>query len=371
MRTILFLIRKEFKQIFRNKGLLPIIIMMPIIQLLILTQAADYEIKKIDFSILDMDRSSASRELILKFSETPKFNLVDSYESYKEADRALQLDRANLVLVIQADFEKNLVSKKSADLQLLLDAVNASAAGIINGYAQQIINDFAGNNRFINFELLSAERKMILVKPRFWFNPEMNYITFMVPGILVLLVTMIGLFITAMNIAREKEVGTIEQLNVTPLKKVHFIAGKLIPMWIIGLMEMAIGLIIGYFVFNVPMLGSLITVFIFSAIYLIIMLALGLIISTQSDTQQQAMFVAYFFNMIFVFLSGLFTPIDSMPFWAKGLTKLVPISYFMEVMRNVLLKGTAFHELLGSFWILSAFAAGTLAIAVWQYRKVS
>ena len=170
-------------------------------------------------------------------------------------------------------------------------------------------------------------------------------LVFMVPGILVLLVTMVTMFLGSMNVAREKEIGTIEQLNVTPIKKYQFIIGKLLPFWLIGLFELSFGLVIGKVLFNIPMVGSLGLVFLFAMVYMIVVLGMGLLISTAANTQQQAMFIAWFFLVIFILLSGLFTPIESMPKWAQTLTLVNPIRYFVEVMRGVLMKGAGFADI--------------------------
>ncbi|MFT3884020.1 MAG: ABC transporter permease [Flavobacteriales bacterium] len=205
--------------------------------------------------------------------------------------------------------------------------------------------------------------------PRFWYNLRMSYRSLMVPGLLVVLVTLAGMFLSSMNIAREKEVGTIEQINVTPIRKWQFILGKLLPFWFISLFLLAFGLAVGRLVFHIPMEGSVFLLFAFAAVYLWVMLGLGLLISTVSDTQQQSMFLSWFFLVIFVLLSGLFTPIDNMPHWAQRITWLNPVSYFVEVVRMVLLKGSGFMDIARHFAVIGAFAVGINALAVVNYRK--
>jgi ABC-2 type transport system permease protein len=207
------------------------------------------------------------------------------------------------------------------------------------------------------------------VTPRYWFNPEMEYKNLMVPGILALLITMIGMFLSAMNIVREKEIGTIEQINVTPISKVKFLAGKLLPFWIIAMFELGFGLLVGWLVFNIPFNGSLVLLFAYAAIYLVVVLGIGLWISTFTDTQQQAMFLAWFLTVIFILMSGLFTPIENMPDWAQKLTWLNPVSYMVKVVRAVLLKGSTFVDIRMDFVTISVFAAAALSLAVLSYRK--
>jgi ABC-2 type transport system permease protein len=190
-----------------------------------------------------------------------------------------------------------------------------------------------------------------------------------VPGILVLLVTIIGLFLASMNIVKEKEIGTIEQLNVTPIKKHQFIIGKLLPFWIIAMFDLGLGLLIARFVFEIPMIGSIPLVFGVAGIYLILILGMGLFISTLSDTQQQSMFISWFFVMIFILLSGLFTPIENMPVWAQNLNLINPIAYFIEFMRLVLLKGSEFKDVWRLIVSLSVYAVIMISLATLRYSK--
>ena len=203
-----------------------------------------------------------------------------------------------------------------------------------------------------------------------WYNPELNYKTYMVPGILVVLISMIGMFLSGMNVVKEKEIGTIEQLNVTPIRKSHFIIGKLLPFWIIGLVELVFGIITVRIVFNIPLLGSLPLIIGIAGIYMLVILAMGLLISTLTDTQQQAMFIAWFFMVIFMLMGGIFTPVESMPDWAQSLTLINPISHFVRVMRMIMLKGSGLKDVLQTIYILTGFAVILLSLAVWRYRKV-
>ena len=191
----------------------------------------------------------------------------------------------------------------------------------------------------------------------------------MVPALLVLLVTLIGGFLSALNIVREKEIGTIEQINVTPIRKYQFIIGKLLPFWILALFVFTIGLLCTRYIFNIPLSGSLLVLYAFAAIFVLAIMGIGLFLSSVTDTQQQAMFVFWFIVVIFILMSGLFTAIENMPIWAQNLTRINPLRYFMEVIRMVVLKGSGFNEVRNHFLIITLFAIGTNAIAVWRYRK--
>ena len=374
MKTILFIVQKEFRQIFRNKGMLPIIFVLPMVQLLILSNAASFEIKNIKFSYIDNDHSLASRELISKFQASSYFNIINSFRSKKEADFQMQTGKVDVILEIPNHFERDLIKENSTNLSVSINAIDGAAAGVENVYISQIISGF---NQKIQTQLYQynggsyVQPVNIVTIPSFWYNKTLNYKTFMVPGILVLLVTMLTLFLSSMNIVREKEIGTLEQINVTPIKKYQFIIGKLFPFWVLGLVILTVGLTIAKLVFNVPILGNIGLIYFFTSIYLLVILGIGLIISNHSDTQQQAMFIAWFFSVIFILMSGLFTPIESMPVWAQNITLLNPIRYFVEIIRMVMLKGATFSDISKPFFMIVFYAFTLNGIAVWTYKKVN
>ena len=274
--------------------------------------------------------------------------------------------------MIPRDFERKLVKENKSKIQLVINAINGATAGLINAYSMMIILDF---NKTIMAEWSSpsmlSSASNIEITSNFWYNPKLNYKTYMVPGILVLLVTIIGLLLSGMNIVREKEIGTIEQINVTPIGKIQFIAGKLVPFWIIAMFELAFGLVVGKLLFNIPVIGSVWLIFLSAAIYLLVILGFGLLVSTMTNTQQQSMLVSFFFMVIFILMSGLFTSIESMPQWAQLLDKLNPIAYFIKMMRMIMLKGSGFRDISISFYSLVAYAIFSISLAVWRYRKVS
>ncbi|MFN8254864.1 MAG: ABC transporter permease [Bacteroidales bacterium] len=372
MRTIKFIVQKEFKQIFRNKGMLPIIFAVPFVQLIILVHAATLEMKNIDMYVVDNDLSSTSRGIISKFQGSPFFKMRNVGFSIQEAEKALLTNEADIVLVINSGMEKDLVRENKAKVQLLVNAINGTVAGISNYYAMSIINSY---NEDLVGEWFgvgeSSKIKQINIDYSYWYNPELNYKTFMVPGILVLLVTLIGLFLSGMNLVREKEIGTIEQINVTPIQKYQFIIGKLLPFWIIALFELAFGLTLGKLLFNIPTIGSIFLVFGFASVYLIAVLSIGLFISTITYNQLQSMFFSFFFMLVFILMSGLFTPVESMPDWAQVLDRINPIYYFIRVMRMILLKGSGFINILPEFISIFIYASIILSLAVWRYRKTT
>lgn len=370
MRTILYIIQKEFIQIFRDRTMLPVIFIIPIVQLVVLVYAATLEMKHINMVVVDQDLSMTSRRLVSKFEGSPFFFVNQSTFSLKEAEDLITLDKAHVILNIPSGFEKNLLRENHSKVQLQINAINATSAGLTNAYANYVITDF--NRKIIteNVNYISPVKlKSIDVSYSYWYNPELNYKIYMLPGILVILVTIIGMFLAALKIVREKEMGTIEQINVTPIIKYQFIIGKLFPFWVIAMFEMAFGLTIGKILFNIPMVGNLFLLFGFTSVYLIVALGLGLFVSTLANTQQQVMFIMFFFMLTFVLLSGIFTPVESMPEWAHWVNKINPYAYFMRVIRMILLKGSGFWDISKEFFSLLIYGIIIISLAVWRYRK--
>lgn len=372
MRTILYILQKEFRQIFRNKTMLPMIFIVPIMQMLILVFAATYDIKRIDMVVVDKDMSTASRELIAKFDGIPFFNIVKLEQSEKLAEKNLLNEEGDVILIFPNNFEQNLIRNDESKIQLLVNAIESNTAQLIFSYSANIIGSF-NKNIIAEWKGVSefTPPAQVKISENYWYNPELDYKWFMAPGILAVLVTLIGMFLSGMNMVREKEIGTIEQLNVTPVKKYQFIIGKLVPFWVIGLFDLALGLTLAWVVFDLPIVGSLFTLFFLAGVYLISVLGMGLLISTVADTQQQVMFVSFFFLMIFVLMGGIFTPVESMPHWAQTIDHLNPIYYFMRIMRMVVLKGSSFFDLLEEFVSLLILGITFLSLAIWRYRKTA
>ncbi len=370
MRVLLFFLRKEFLQIFRNKLILRMIFVMPVLQLIILPNAANYEMKNILLSIVDNDHSDYSRQLVEKITASGYFKLVDNAQTYNAALKEVEEDKADLIIEIPKNFETDVMRENQTKIMISANAINGQTAGLAVSYSSTIIREFSND---IRTEWIQQPRlnpiPVIEIASSNWFNPKMNYKFFIVPGVLGLLVTLVGFILTSLNIVKEKESGTIEQLNVTPLKKYQFILGKLIPFWILGMFVLSIGFVISFVVYGIFPEGSFIVGYLFAGIYLIAILGFGLLTSTFAETQQQAMFIAYFFMMIFVLLGGLFAPIENMPDWAKYLTYINPVSYLIEVMRMLVLKGSSFWDLRFHFLIIVGFAIVFNGFAIWNYKK--
>ena len=372
MRTIKFLLQKEFRQIFRNRAILVMVMVMPVMQLLILPLAANYEVKNVNIAVIDNDHSSYSQKLISKITASGYFKLTGYDFSFKEAFKLIESDKADLILEIPHGFERNLVREDEQKLFIAVNAINGTKANLGGVYLTGIIKNF---NADVRVQLVQPgkfnQQPTITIASSNWFNPYLNYHVFMVPGILAILVTMIGGFLTALNIVKEKEVGTIEQINVTPIKKHHFILGKLIPFWILGNVVFTLGLIVSWLIYGITPLGNILLLYAFIAVYLLAISGFGLLISTFCDTQQQAMFVMFFFMMVFILMGGLFTSIDSMPDWAKFVTKFNPVAYLIDVMRMIVLKGSGFKDIARQLGTIGLFAVVLNSWAIINYKKTS
>jgi len=368
MRTILVILKKEFLQIFRNRAMIPLIVFMPLFQLLILSNAATYEIKNIKFNVVDLDQSYFSRELVSKFTASNYFILNEASFSVEKSLESFKTYDARLIVYIPKNFERDFRTSGKSEVQFLINAEDASAAGIINNYAVNITRQY--NSEIVTKSSVIPEKtSLININHSNWYNPELDYRTYMVPGILVALVTLIGSFLSGMNIVKEKEIGTIEQLNVTPIKKYQFIIGKLLPFWIIGIVELIIGLNLGLYIFGVPLLGSPFLILLLASVYMFVVLGIGLLISTVTHTQQQAMFIAWFFMVLFMLMGGIFTPVESMPDWAQTIAYFNPIAQFNRAMRMIMLKGSQLKDVIPVLNFFIVFAVIIMSLAVWRYRK--
>ncbi len=363
MRTLLYLLEKEFKQISRDRFLPRIIFLVPLMQLVILPFAANFEMRNINLGVIDNDHSVLSAQLIEKVVASGYFRLTNVSDSYDQGITSIESDESDLLLEIPSDFEQVLGREGAVDVLIAANAVNGTKGGMGSSYLSQIIQDFNVEKGFM------ASRPSGGIRYTHLYNPHLNYKNYMVPGIMVFLLTIIGGFLSALNIVSEKEKGTIEQINVTPVPKTLFLLSKLIPFWIIGFILLTIGVIVAWIVYGLYPIGNIGIIYLFAAVYLIAFTGLGLAISSISSTQQQAMFTAFFFLIIFALLSGLFTPISSMPQWAQNITLFNPVRYFVEVMRMVYLKGSQFTDLTGHFVIVCLFALFFNVLAVASYRK--
>jgi ABC-2 type transport system permease protein len=371
MKILLYIIQKEFVQIFRNRTMIPVIFVVPFVQLLILVNAATLDMKHIELYVVDKDMSTTSRSLADKFYNSPFFVTAGSGFSEEEAQKLMLVNKTDLIVVIPENFEKEIVTEGNSPVQLQIDAINGMTAGLINSYATQIILDFNRELAASTGAAGSVNIKTVNTEYTYWYNQELNFKFYMVPGILVILLTLVSMFLAALNLVREKEMGTIEQINVTPIKKYQFVTGKLVPFWLIAMFELGFGLALGKALFNIPIEGSILLLYAFAALYLVAVLGMGLLLSAMSQTQQQVMFLNFFFMITFILMSGIFTPAESMPHWAQRLNFINPLAYFMRVIRMILLKGSGFSDISHDFAIMAVMAVVIHSLAIWRFRKTT
>jgi len=341
-----------------------------VVELIIMVYAANFEMKNLSLGIIDGDQSTTSQKIVNKMQASGYFKLNEYTTSSKKAIRTLEQGKTDIVIEIPADFEKDIYNGNHPRLAITVNAINSMKAGLAASYAGSILENFGKeftNSRSQNSIPSSNELEITTSN---WFNPRMDYKSLMLPGMLAILITLVGVLLSALNIVREKEAGTIEQLNVTPLKKIQFIIGKLFPFGVIGLVQLTIGLLISVFLFHLKIQGSIILLYSIVAIYLVAVLGLGFLISTISETQTQAMFVTLFFMFTFILLSGLFTPVDSMPYWAQKVNLINPTAYLVDIIRLLVLKGSTIIDIKKQVTAIVIFGICVNFMVFWRYKKV-
>lgn len=367
---IRYLLEKEFKQIKRNPFLSRFVFVFPFVMLAILPMAANFEVKDLNLSVIDNNHSPYSQRLVQKIASSDYFHLTHHSGSYRASLKSIEQNKSDLILEIPPRFEQELISNQEAKVMISANAVNAMKGGLGSAYLAGIVAEF---NKEVRAELMPASLKNaqsgIEVTKLFRFNPLLKYKYFMVPAIMAMLLTMICGFLPAFNIVSEKENGTIEQMNVTPVGKFPLILSKLIPYWVIGFLILNICFGVAWLFYGMWPKGSLLTIYLFTSVYVLSFSGLGLIISNYAKTLQQSMFMAFFMIISFIFLSGLYTPVDNMPQWAQYISDISPLKYFIRVMRLVYLKGSATQDLIQPFLILCGFALVFNSWAVLSYRK--
>jgi ABC-2 type transport system permease protein len=370
LRVVRLLVQKEFLQIVRDRATLAQLLLIPFMQLLVLGNAATFTITRTRVVVVDHDRSATSRALVARLGAGGQFRVVAVTAAPAEAERALRTREATMVVEIPPRLEARLLRERSAPVLLAVNAEEGAVAGLVASYAQRILAD-------VSRELAAASgapggapsRGTLAVSARQWYNPTRDYHHYMVPGIIVSLITIIATLVTAQNVAREREMGTLEQLNVSPLTRPQFMAGKLLPGWLLGMALFVGAMALGRAVFGIPVRGNPAIVLLGAAVYLVVALGIGLLVSTVTRTQQQTMFVSFFILTLYLLMSGLFTPLESMPGWAQGVAAATPVRHFVWVMRAVLVRGAGLAEVGATIAGLGAAGVAVLSLAVWRYHK--
>jgi ABC-2 type transport system permease protein len=375
VRRILFVMWKEVLELRQDPRIFGIIFIAPVIQLAILGYAATTDVRNVPIVVVDMDRSTASGDLISRFTGSGIFQIVDIVSSTREVDRYLESGKAWMALSIPPRYGQNLAVGRPSTLQVVADGSDASstniaigyATNLIAGYAQELVGERA---QAAGVPLRDGGDAGIEPRVRVWFNPTLESRYFMLPGIFALLLLVVTSNLSSMAIVREREIGTLEQLNVTPLGRLELILGKLLPYGVIGMIDVLIVLVVIEFWFQVPMRGSFWLLFAMSLIYLLTTLGLGLFVSTISRTQQQAMMTSSFFFLIpMMYLSGFVFPIENMPDAIQPVTYLIPLRYFVIILRGIFLKGVGLETLWPQALALFVWGTVMLSLAVMRSSK--
>jgi ABC-2 type transport system permease protein len=367
---LLHMMRKELLELRQDPKLFGILFIAPVIQTIVLGYAATTDVRDVPMVVADADRSAESRALVQQFEGSPYFTVVDTVTSVADVDDYLEQGQAWLALGIPAGYEEQVRTGRPATVQVIADGTDSNSTNVALGYARGLVASYARDLLVQQRGLAEAPAPPIDARIRVWFNPQLESRVFMIPGIVALLLLVITTNLSSMALVRERENGTLEQLNVTPLARWEIIVGKLLPYALIGMIEVVVVLTFATFWFDIPILGSKLLLFACSAIYLLTTLGLGLFISTISQTQQQAMMTAtFFFLMPMLYLSGFIFPIENMPAIIQKFTYLIPLRYFIVILRGIFLKGVGVAVLWPQILALLAWGVTILALAVARSRK--
>jgi drug efflux transport system permease protein len=373
MRRILFMMWKEVLELRQDPRIFSIIFIAPVVQLTILGYAATTDVTNVPVVIVDADRSTASRALISRFTASNIFKVVALVSSMQDVDPYIEKGEAWMAVAIPPRYGEGLQTGRPVQLQIVADGSDASSTNIALGYASNLIADYAQDlvqKSARTAGAVSASGGGIDPRVRVWFNPRIESRYFMLPGIFALLLLVVTANLSSMAVVREREIGTLEQLNVTPLSRLELIFGKLVPYAVIGMIDAMIVLVVIVFWFQVPLRGSFWLLLGMSSIYLLTTLGLGLFISTISNTQQQAMMTSTFFFMTpMMYLSGFVFPIENMPAWIQPLTFLIPLRYFVIILRGIFLQGVGLETLWPQALALLAWGVAILTLAVLRSSK--
>ena len=363
MQRLRFLVWKEFLELRMEPRLFGIVVLAPIVQLTMLGYAATTDVRNVPVVVADGDRSARSRELVARFEGSANFSVIGTVTTVEDIEPYLERGRAWLALSIPAGYGDAVETGRPIAVQVVADGTDSNSTTVALSYATNLVGAYAQ-------ELADDSATPIDARIRVWFNPQLESRFFMIPGVLALILLVVTANLASMAIVREKELGTLEQLNVTPLRRWELIVGKLLPYGVIAMIDVLLVVAVAVFWFEVPLRGSLGLLVALSFVYVVCTLALGLFISTISDTQQQAMMTATFFFLTpMIYLSGFIFPIENMPAAIQPVTYLIPLRYYLVIVRGIFLKGIGLELLWPQALALSAWGAVVLALAVMRSQK--
>lgn len=366
MKALPYLLTKEYKQMFRNR-LLPIVfILLPIVMMNVVSRIATQEVKNLNIAVIDCDHSTLSSRLTQKLQASEFFNLYATCPNYQTAYDLLQEGSVDFIVTIENEFEHNLYRIGDADVMVTVNAVNGMKGGLGNSYLTQIVMQYAQE---LGCENGAISRSPVTVEPRYLFNAALDYKPYMIPALMAMTLMLLVGFLPSLNVVGEKERGTIEQISVTPVSRIEFILSKMIPYWTVGIFIVGFSMLLAWKIHGVIPAGPVWLVFLFNIVFIFTISSLGLIVSNYSDNMRQASVVMFFFIVIFILTSGLITPVSAMPYWAQEVTRINPLRYIMTAMREIYLKGSTFHQLLPQFIPLCIYGALASTWAIVSFRK--
>jgi ABC-2 type transport system permease protein len=364
---------KEFIQVLRDKRTRFILIGPPIIQMMVFGYAANYEIRHVPAVVLDLDQSQESRELVSRFTSSPYFDVQRQLTNSRQLGDLIERGDATVGLEIDAGFAQQLRKGETATLQVIVDATNSNTALIASGYITQIALDFAREYQRDRIYRIAPQLLEVMpsveLEPRPWYNPDLKSRWFFVPGIIGSLTVVLVVTLTAFAVVREREIGTLEQIMVTPIRPAEFILGKTLPFFLIGLFDVTLIAVVGSLWFQVPFRGNVAVLALGAVLFLLCMLGVGLLISTISATQQQAMVTAFFFIMPTITFSGFGFPISTMPHWMQIFSYLIPLRYFLVVIRGTYLKSAGMDILWPQMAAMAGLGVALLTTAILRFHK--
>ncbi len=365
MRQLFILIQKEFTQIFRNPFLPKLIIIFPVMIMLVMPWVTTMDVRNVGVAIIDEDGSTLSRRISSDVRAAEYFTVNDEATTLDKAQSLLEDCEVDIILQIPKNFERDITSIEPEKLDISANAVNATKGSLGSQYLVQTIASTL--SKYMGEQGAAQPSDLVVVQNRY--NPTLNYRHLMIPALMIMLLILICGFLSAVNIVSEKENGTIEQINVTPVGRVTFILAKLIPFWLIGLFVITVAMVVAWIAYGLTPLGSLGNIYLATILFILGFSGFGVAVANLSDNIQQTMFVMFFFIIIFMLLSGLLTPISSMPGWAQKFTIFLPPRYYIDIMRAVYLKGTTFLELWHNFAALGIFVILFNSLAALTYKK--
>src|ERR1041385_1163732 len=376
---ILVILRKEFLQSLREPRMRVMMFVPPIVQLLLFGFALNMDVDHARIAWMDMDRTPLSRELRARFEGSGRFQVVVLTKNEQEVQRALDRGEAQAVVRVLPGFDRDVTRGRAASVQVLVDGSNSNTASLVSAYAAEVIGEFSGDlmSRQQNARMLArgaavpvnAAAPNVTARSRVWFNPDLYSRNYYVPGVVANIIMIVTLMLTALAIVREKEIGTMEQLMVTPIRPIELMLGKTLPFAVVGLVDVVLVVSVALLVFHVPFRGSVLLLFVCSSLFLMTSLGAGLLLSTISQTQQQAMMANFFFTTPAFMLSGFAFPIANMPVAVQWLTYLNPLRYFVEIVRGLFLKGSGVDLLWPQMVCLAIYGTAMLALSAFRFRK--